>query len=149
MCEEETCTPEPSGELVAARWQGIEHVVKKETARLGLLENVVAAWQHRIDCLLKPAGLVDDPVAGRMSATHERAVDEGGIHNAGVHHIIHGGLRTGRHFLQRIRLTGLWAMGGLILIRTLLNHRQLPVRVKQWPLLAGTLPELEKKNVNI
>ena len=39
---------------------------------------------------------------------------------------------------------GLWVMSGLGLICTLLTYWWLRVRLKNWPLLAGTLAELKK-----
>ncbi len=39
---------------------------------------------------------------------------------------------------------GLWALSGLGLICTLLAYWRLRVRLKNWPLLAGTLAELKK-----
>jgi uncharacterized membrane protein YqjE len=45
---------------------------------------------------------------------------------------------------NKFGVTGLWVMSGLGLLSTLLAYWRLRARLKNWPLLAGTLAELKK-----
>jgi uncharacterized membrane protein YqjE len=46
--------------------------------------------------------------------------------------------------MDEFGVKGLWALSGVGLICTLLAYWRLRVRLKNWPLLSGTLAELKK-----